>query len=146
MFKFSCQRFSRLLSESRDRELTHGEEGFLSSHALRCTPCAKLESQTFDCLAELRGATLDLQPSEGFGDGVVAAFREGRKSLGFGYWSPAVMGAAIAGIAVLCALTIVTKTVESPVRRSNIGAATRFGHVANPFPALNLDSAPRQLR
>lgn len=140
MLKLKCRKFSRLSDQGRDRELTPGEHGFLSSHRLGCVDCAAREDQTDSAMAELRDITLEAEPSAGFDERLMKAYREGRNPTGFGYWSPAVMGAAIAGIAVLCALTIVSRTAESPIRHDPNGAAFLIRQGSNhQFPNLNLD-------
>jgi len=136
MLNLTCKRFARLVNESRDRQLNSSEDAFVSRHSSICPRCEHVQEQAVGAFGALCDLALDAEPSDTFDERVTLAFREGRTSMGFGYWSPALMGAAIAGIAVLCALTIVTRTADSPVRREPLGAAMRINRG---LPSLNLD-------
>lgn len=145
MRRGQCRRFSRLLSEERDRSLTQAEADFMIDHRLSCSQCGEALRLNDLALDDLRDATINPTPSENFDDRILVAVREGRTSLGFGYWSPALIGAAIAGIAILSALTILTRSAGSPVRRSPFGEA-KLMRGTDQFPALNLDSTPLRPR
>jgi len=144
MFKFSCKRFSNLIFEMGDRTLTDSELQFYNSHLAKCEACWQRARTEEAALFDLRMLTEDPEPSESFDNRILQAFRDGPKPfLSFGYWSPALIGAAIAGIALLSTLTVVSRTADSPTRHSPGGDAMRLDQrFSNPegYPDLNLDS------
>jgi hypothetical protein len=143
MLKFSCNRFSRLLFDRGDRALSGSEELFFNSHLAKCEACWQKARTEEAALLDLRMLTEDPEPSEGFDDRILKAFRDGPKPLSLGYWSPALMGAAIAGIALLATLTVVSRTADSPVRHTPGGDAMRLDQrfsAPEGYPDLNLDS------
>ena len=118
---FGCRKFNRLASEQVDRELNATEVSFMEAHRNACPPCRASETTSSLALNMLRGACLDVQVSENFDERVIRRLhvQTGRESIR--YWSPAVAGAFVAGLAVVAALQIITRTSE--IRHLNIPGA-----------------------
>lgn len=108
-----CKRFRRLCDESLDRELASTEESFLSEHAVQCAPCLDYQNSN-QLIFALRGLDLGATVSDSFDRRVMRrlALQNIQESLRF--WSPALLGAAIAGIAFLAAIQSVVQPRQMP--------------------------------
>lgn len=109
-----CRRFSRLLSEREDGPLTPRDEAFLMAHRKACPHCQIEETQGAISLDLLRHSGMDVEVRPEFGDRVVRRALNGSTAESLRYWTPAFLGAAIAGFAMLAALQIVTRSSQLP--------------------------------
>lgn len=137
---FGCRKFRRLVSDRLDRELRDDEERFMVLHRGACAPCRLAEGQTALALNMLRDSVLEASPSVSFEDRVIRRWRVQAMRAKIGYWSPAALGAAIAGVAVLAALQMITQSSRLPnVRFQNPAAeARRVGPALPLIPDIQL--------
>jgi predicted anti-sigma-YlaC factor YlaD len=136
---FGCRKFRRLVSDALDRELSPGEGIFMGRHRSVCQTCRTVERQSSLALNMLREAAFESQPSIAFEDRVLRLWRVQRMRARVAYWSPAVFGAAIAGIAILAALQMIShssKMPSVPVRGTTIEAKNRPA-LDVPLPSIN---------
>lgn len=107
-----CSRFRRLANETRDRALSVAEEKFLEDHSERCESCARARASAEEAFSMLRLAALDPEPDPHFDERLLRRVQvlRGRESLR--YWSPAMVAAAVACLAVLAALQLLTRSSE----------------------------------
>ena len=134
---FNCRKFEKLSDERDVRELTADELAFFEAHQLACEPCAELLRTSSMSLNMLRMSAMEAEISPTFDEKLMRKLRlqTGRASLN--YWSPAVFGAAIAGLAVLAAMQAVARTVDGPNVRKASGEESRLMHNRT-FPSLDL--------
>jgi hypothetical protein len=111
---FGCRKFKKLASDSQDRDLLMGEERFMDRHRSVCRPCRIAEHQTSLALNMLRASSLEAEPSEMYEERLIRKWHLQNVRSSVRYWSPAVFGAAIAGIAVLAALQMITQSSKMP--------------------------------
>ena len=135
---FGCNRFQRLVSEARDRELSLAEDGFLQKHRQICEPCRTSEQDAAMALDMLRMASLDPEVDPNFDVRVIRRLQVQSSRESVRYWSPAVVGALIAGISVVAALQLISRSVEVPQNNSPIGEARNYQQKRH-FPRFDLD-------
>jgi len=111
---FGCSKFKRLASEQLDRNLSPREEAFLHKHRLACPDCHAAQSQSSVALNFLRAATIEVDVHPQFEERVIRKLRVQKTRESLRYWSPAVLGAFIAGLAVVAALQMITRSAEMP--------------------------------
>lgn len=135
LFFSKCKRFAYLLNESEDRALAGDEASFLEDHRATCPRCDRL-SKSGSGLNMMRTMAMTGEPSSGFDDRLMRRFRLANARASFSYWLPALMGGAVAGLALLAALQMISQPDQLPVFRGD-GEARRVS--SNPFfPALQL--------
>lgn len=133
----SCRRFRRLAHETQDRALTHREQGFLESHRRRCAACRLAETQGALALSMLRMAAIDAQPAPQFEERVLRRYKVQRVQASLQFWSPALIGAFVAGITVLAALQIVSNSSSLPALQTPGGQAYREVGKSPVFPTVD---------
>ncbi len=112
MRSLGCRRFGRLLSEIADREPTPRETAFLERHRASCDACSREEEASFLTLDLLRGCAFDAQIEEpAFDRRVLRRARITMVRDGVRYWSPALIGGAVAAGLFLAAVQAVTRPV-----------------------------------
>ena len=111
---FGCSKFKKLASDALDRTLTPAEEAFVQKHRMVCTDCDAFEDQSFMAMNFLRSATIDVEVHPQFEERVIRKLRIQTTRESLRYWSPALAGAFIAGLAVVAALQIITRSAELP--------------------------------
>ena len=111
---FGCSRFKKLTSESLDRNLTPQEEAFVQKHRMACEECNEFQSQSSLALNFLRASAIDVDVNPMFEERVIRRLRIQGTRESLRYWSPAVAGAFIAGLAVVAALQMITRSAELP--------------------------------
>ncbi len=134
---FGCAEFRRLTSERLDRPLNPAEERFYESHRASCAPCAELEENSGLALQMLRLAALEPEAAEGFDTRVLRRARVQAVRLRVNYWSPALFGAAIAGIAILAALQMIADVSRLPALRVPGGNGPEMTRRDPSFPRLD---------
>jgi len=137
---FGCRKFKRLASEAFDRDLRPQEDAFLQKHRQACAECSAFQHQSSLALNFLRAATIDVDVHPMFEERVIRKLRVQTTRESLRYWSPAVAGAFIAGLAVVAALQIITRSAEIPPVRLPGGEARRITlSKSKPALGLNLD-------
>ena len=137
---FGCRRFSRLSNEAIDRDLCEREETFLEKHRTVCASCAATQTQSSFALNMLRASAIDVDISPSFDDRLLRKLRVRTTRESLRYWSPAVAGAFIAGLAVVAAMQMITRSAQLPHVGVPGGEARRIQLVS---PALdqNIDTS-----
>jgi len=140
---FGCRKFSRLISERTDRDLNLREERFLERHRVACSECRRSEVAD-DCVLNLLRASA-LEPeveAPTFDDRILRRLRVQTVRDSLSYWSPAIAGAGIAGIALFVALHLAA--MPSQIRRNENpgGEAVRFLKPTS-LPNLELSDVPQ---
>jgi len=139
---FGCRKFSRLISERTDRDLSLREERFLERHRFACFECSRSEEADDCALNLLRASALEPEVvAPIFDDRVMRRLKVQTVRESLSYWSPALVGASIAGIALVVALHVAA--LPSQIRRSENpgGEAVRFTK-PNSLPNLELSDVP----
>jgi hypothetical protein len=134
---FGCAKFKRLTSADLDRDLSGRERLFVERHREVCDECSESEQQSCLAMNFLRSAAFDeVEVSSNFDDRVLKKLRVQTSRESFGYWSPAIAGAFVAGLAVIAALQIITRSAE--LRHIRVpGAEARRVSPAKSFPELD---------
>lgn len=143
---FGCRKFRRLVSESMDGSVSVHESVFMGRHRRVCLSCRLAEHQSSLALNMLRDAALEAQRSPTFDDRLLRRVRLQFRRAKIDYWSPAMFGAAIAGIAVLAALQMITQTSKLPAVPLS-GRTFEARHVTQPtpdFPSLDFLQTDRR--
>ena len=121
-----CQRFETLCEEKRDRSLTDAEVEFLSAHRFSCAPCADVEMASEDAMNVLRTSALDAETEYDFDRRLLRRLKSQTVKEGFNYWTPAVIGAALACFAVFAALSLLSESNVLPTATPRGQASRRF--------------------
>ena len=138
---FGCRRFRKLVNERYDRDLSHSETKFLERHRGVCSECARTETNGAMALNMLRMASLDEgEVAPHFDERLIRQVRLDRVRQSVGYWSPAFVGATIAGIAIVAALQLIARSDSPVVHTGPFDQSHRIAPKGSSFPALNLDS------
>lgn len=134
---FGCAKFKRLTNAELDGDLSARERQFLDRHRDVCTDCRSIESQGSLALNFLRASAIDdVEVSDNFDERVLRRLRVQTTRESLGYWSPAVAGAFVAGLAVIAALQMITRSAE--LRHIRVpGAEVRRVTPTKSFPELN---------
>lgn len=143
---FGCRKFQRLVSDSMDRAISCQESSFMDRHRSVCLGCRLAEYQSSLALNMLRESVMEAQRSATFDDRLLRRVRLQFMRARIDYWSPAMFGAAIAGIAVLAALQMITQSSKLPTVPL-AGRAMEARHVAQPtpdFPSLDFLQTDRR--
>jgi predicted anti-sigma-YlaC factor YlaD len=111
---FGCSKFKKLASEALDRHLTPSEEAFVQRHRSACPECHDFQSQSSMAMNFLRSATIDVEVHPMFEERVIRKLRVQTTRESLRYWSPALAGAFIAGLAVVAALQMITRSADLP--------------------------------
>lgn len=133
---FGCADFGRLNSERLDRSLTPVEERLVEMHRASCAACSQVEEDAHEALQMLRLAALEPEPDTGFDTRVLRKVKVQLVRTKFNYWSPALFGAAIAGIAILAALQMIADVSRLPAIRVPGGQGPEMSRRDPSFPRL----------
>lgn len=145
MLRNRCDRFSRLLSERADRDLTPAEARFFDRHMAECPGCAREAGISGLSLDILRTLRVEETESSGFEDRVVSVWKQTRLRRDLGYWSPALVGAAVSAIALVAVLNATARTPKSGYQAPATSEARRLT-IDQRFPELGpipLSNRPR---
>lgn len=137
MMSLQCKKFKKLAEEQADRQLTDREQIFLSEHRLLCSDCQQHEAFSSMALNMLREATLEPEFNPNFEDRILRKLRVQTSRASIGYWSPAVVGAFVAGLAIVAALQLITRSADLPKMRFPNGEASNSVNRANSLPFNN---------
>lgn len=120
-----------------DRILTPVESRFLDRHRAVCAECGRVEEEGDRALQMLRLAILEPEASPRFDARVLRRAQVDAVRARFGYWSPALFGAAIAGIAILAAMQMIADSSRLPAIHVPGGDAPQLTRHDPAFPALD---------
>lgn len=109
MLGLDCRRAARLRATE---EATPAQAEWLARHESACARCAEAAEGMQMALAGLRAAALDPEPSEGFDDRLAMRFELYRRSRTLRFWAPAIVGAALAGVAALAIVELLSTAPE----------------------------------
>ncbi len=123
---FGCKKFSRLLSERDDRDLAVSEERFLERHRVACVDCRRSERTSESALNMLRAASLEPEIAPMFEDRVIRKLKVQTVKESLNYWSPALVGAGIACIALFVALHLAASPAQLNKTEVTTGEAERY--------------------
>lgn len=142
---FGCGKYRRLMNEKFDRALSLREREYMAQHRSVCTECRREETQGAFALNMLRLAAVEDEPMESglqFEERVLRRWRVQSTRESVRYWSPALFGAAIAGLTVLAALQLVSGRPGIPTTTHPSGEV----HLRNDpgrLPEIDLDKINR---
>ncbi len=128
-----------LLSEREDRDLSAKEVRFLARHREVCPECESQESSMHCSLNMLRAATIDVEPAAHFDERLIRRVKIQRVKESLSYWTPGLIGCAVAAIAIFATLHVLTLNVQKGSVVLPAGEARR-GPTA--FPSLELSRLP----
>lgn len=111
---FGCGKYGWLWSEMQDRNLSSREEAFMQRHKAVCRECARREDQSSMALNMLRLSTLDVEVGPAFDQRILRRHRIQSVKAGLGYWSPALVGGAIAFLAMMAGLQMISESNQLP--------------------------------
>jgi hypothetical protein len=114
MTRLGCSKFKKLVSDELDRVLSQEEDAFVQRHRNTCADCSEFQAQSSLALNFLRSSAMDVDVNPTFDERVIRKLRVQGTRDSIRYWSPAVAGAFIAGLAVVAALQIITRSAELP--------------------------------
>jgi hypothetical protein len=110
----ACRKYRRLSYEVLDRALNPREEAYLERHEARCYECQMQVEEGLGALAALRMETLEPEPRPYFDERVLRRLKVQTGRTGIAYWSPAVIGGAVASLVVLAALQMIAQSSRLP--------------------------------
>lgn len=139
----ACKRFQKLWYDQDARSLSRHEERFLSQHRQHCPDCRAFEQSSQDALSVLRLAALEPEVSPAFEERILRKVRVQTVRDSLGYWSPALVGAGIACVAIFAALQIAATPAQLKSATLPSGEAKRDIRRELPLPNLILDEKPK---
>lgn len=136
---FGCRKFKKLVNDGLDRDLNDRELIFMDRHRNVCTPCRQSERQSHMALNMLRLSAWDVDEAPGYEEKLIRKVRLQNARASFGYWSPALLGAAIAGVVVMAALQMISNSEHMPtLPLDKSGAEARRINTTSPqFPDVD---------
>lgn len=129
---FGCGKYRWLSYEALDRKLNEREQAFVDEHPNKCVRCEPHMARGFAALNMLRGQALEAEPRANFTERVIRRYRVESVRASLRYWSPAVIGAAVAGLVVLAALQMISETSQLPAFQPQSQQTKRFMQPAFP--------------
>lgn len=124
---FGCGKFQYLSIEKFDRQLTPKEDSFYRKHREVCFSCLRHEQQGLNAMNLLNSAAIEPEISEDFDANVLAGYRKSRKRVAITYWSPVFAGAALACLALLATLQLLSRSpINNWQQPGAPGADNRF--------------------
>ncbi|MEZ0327779.1 MAG: hypothetical protein ACAH95_17935 [Fimbriimonas sp.] len=141
----ACKRYRKLWNDCDSRELKRSEQRFLEHHRCVCDECRQFEQTASFTLDLLRSATLEPEVSLTFDERVLRRVRVQTVRESLSYWSPALVGAGIACVAIFATLQIAAMPVQPNRARLPDGEAMRTINSDSPLPSLILSKKPLRL-
>ncbi len=138
MGSWRCRRFRKLVDEDV-RFLSERESAFVAKHRAECAACRLAETQGALALSMLRMSAMEVEVAPSFEERVLRRYKVQRAHESLKFWSPALIGAAVAGVAVLAGLQIVLNSSNLPSLRPLSGEAHRLKDRTPVFPDLSRD-------
>lgn len=103
-----CRKLRRLRRKETIGSLTPFEEQWCEQHLRECPECGEEELAGKHALEALRNAASEVEVSAEFDANLVRRIRLDKSVRTFAYWSPAFVGAALAGIAALALVQVLS--------------------------------------
>lgn len=121
-----CLQFRKLAREGQDRSFTEKEADLMEAHRAKCPRCADYETSMVGSLISLRGSELPIEAAEGYTMRVakkawVVCQRDTAR-----YWSPALCGAAVAGLLLIALVQLANRGREVNYFRPTTQDARRY--------------------
>ena len=136
-----CERFSKLCLEARDRELSVREQAFVSDHRDRCEACRAHENESKLVLTLLVNSAFELEIDDSFDARVLRLAKVSAAKDSLRYWAPAIVGAAIACMALTASLQLVSRTSDSAAQPAK-GSEARLTSPHRSRQPLDLNDVP----
>lgn len=133
------------MNEKFDRDLSLKEREFMARHKSVCTECHREETQGACALNMLRMAAIgdeELDNGPVFEDRILRRWRVQSTRESVRYWSPAFVGAVLAGLTVLAALQVVSNRPIVPGTTNPAGEA-KLQRGTDRLPLIDLDKIDR---
>lgn len=127
---FGCGKFRWLAIEKFDRNLNETEERFFGQHKGVCLPCYVYDQQSQNAMNLLGAATIEPEISEAFDESVMRAARLQRRRASVQAWTPAFAGAAVACLAIIAALQMISQSSVGAGDYQGTGTAIRLEDAA----------------
>ncbi len=112
MSLLGCHKFWKFARLQDERQLHEAERAFLNKHIESCAKCARLYSIERQALQFLQDSAIEPVEGSHFEARLIRRWRVANARQAANYWSPALAGACIAGVAVLAALQILGRSSE----------------------------------
>ena len=142
---FGCGKYRRLMNEKFDRTLGLTEREFMARHRSVCSDCRVNEAQSASALNMLRMAAIVEVEDDGgvvFEERVMRRWRVQSTRESVRYWSPAFVGAVIAGLTVLATLQIVSNRPSMP-SLTNPAGEVRLERPNSRLPFIDIEKIDR---
>jgi predicted anti-sigma-YlaC factor YlaD len=111
---YACARYRKLSYASRDRVLNDREQKFVDEHAAICPECAQSVQQANDAFDMLRLEAFEAAPLANYDDRLLRKHKLQTVRASVSYWSPAMLGAGVAGLVVLAAMQMIAQSSHLP--------------------------------
>lgn len=135
---FGCGKFKYLAIEKFDRDLTPKEGDFYRKHREVCFTCMRYEQQGANAMNLLSSAAIEPEISENFDERVLFMWKRSQKRVALGYWSPVLAGAAVAGLALVATMQLISRAPIQPWNKSASQGAIRYNDSDPQATARNL--------
>lgn len=99
-----CRQFDKAHHRLLDGIATSKDMKFLDEHAEQCVECALVRETMADALHSLEASVISSEGSDGFEHRVIRRYRVESSTRSLAFWSPALIGAAVAAVALLAVL------------------------------------------
>ena len=123
---FGCGKFKYLAIERFDRELKPKESDFYRKHREVCFTCMRYEQQGANAMNLLNAAIIEPEISDNFDERVLRMLRKPQKRVALGYWSPVLAGAAVAGLALVATLQLLSRSPLNVWQPQGVQPAFRY--------------------
>ncbi len=114
MKSLQCNKFRKLAGEQAGHPVTKSESAFLEAHRTECADCREYEQFNAMAMNLLRESAMEPEFNPNFEDRILRKLRVQTSRASIGYWSPAVVGAFVAGLAIVAALQLITRSADLP--------------------------------
>lgn len=112
--KNPCEKYRKLSDSMRESELSSAEQSFMSAHRESCDDCRKWSRSEF-ALNLLPALSMEPEISANFDERLLRKFALSKGRSSIAYWSPAIIGGAIACLALFAALQLISQPSQTPM-------------------------------
>jgi hypothetical protein len=133
-----CERFQTLFEEKNDRALSEADLAFMVAHRFSCEPCAENELAAEDAMNVLRTSMIEPETESNFDRRLLRRLKAQTVKEGFNYWTPALVGAALACLSLFAALSLLSRSNMLPTI-TPVGQASRRFETPDIRTTLELD-------
>jgi len=136
----SCLLFNKLHTRFSEDQLRPWEKAFCERHSQKCMDCRELGDTLDLALNLLKDHAYEFEGSDDFEENVIRQWRvEKDKPTVWAYWSPSLIGAAVAAIALLAILQVLAATPQTPNYNAKGQEARRSTSHIPDFPGFPTD-------